>query len=258
VDPEYATQYSDLYRRHWWWRVRETAILDVIRQIQPAPGWENILDVGCGDGLFFERLQQFGNVEGVEPDASLVRRDGPHRGRIYAVPFDQSFLPEARYSLILMLDVLEHMADPVAALRHARQLLTPDGIILCTVPAFDLLWTSHDELNRHVTRYTKRSFRAVSRSADLEIVREAYLFQWVFAAKLGVRMVERLAGAAPSVPRVPPPWVNALFFRMTLAEYKLLRAWPVPFGSSLLVVAKRHRLGSAGGRVDSVADGQTV
>ena len=240
MDREYAASYSELYRRHWWWRAREVAILDVISRLRSPSDWGDILDVGCGDGLLFDHLLKLGNVEGVEPDASLVRDDGPHRCRIHTVPFDQGFLPRARYSLILMLDVLEHLADPVAALCHARRLLAPGGILLCTVPAFHLIWTNHDALNRHVTRYTKRSFRAVALAAGLEIVRESYLFQWVFAAKLGVRLSERVTKSEPSVPGIPHAWVNALLFHLTRAEYAMLRPWPVPFGSSLLVVAKRN------------------
>src|SRR2546426_4518668 len=60
--------YTTLFRsrRHWWWRARERLILDVLRRLRPGAGWSAILDVGCGDGLFFERLAEFGPVEGVE------------------------------------------------------------------------------------------------------------------------------------------------------------------------------------------------
>lgn len=70
------------------------------------------------------------------------------------------------YSLILMLDVLEHLEDPVGALQHAVDLLTPEGTLLITVPAFMALWTNHDVLNHHLTRYTKRSFSNVARGQD--------------------------------------------------------------------------------------------
>jgi 2-polyprenyl-3-methyl-5-hydroxy-6-metoxy-1,4-benzoquinol methylase len=57
-----------------------------------------------------------------------------------------------------MLDALEHLENPVAALRHVCELLTPEGTFIATVPAFMALWTNHDVLNHHFTRYTKSAF----------------------------------------------------------------------------------------------------
>jgi 2-polyprenyl-3-methyl-5-hydroxy-6-metoxy-1,4-benzoquinol methylase len=103
-----------------------------------------ILDVGCGDGLFFERLSQFGDVEGIEPVSELVNTTGVCEKRTYIAPLDEDFRSSDRYSLILMLDVLEHFLDPTGALRQALTLLTPGGTVLVTVPAFKLLRTNHD------------------------------------------------------------------------------------------------------------------
>jgi len=239
VETEYAARYRDLYRRHWWWRARERLILDVLRRLRPGAGWSAILDVGCGDGLFFERLAEFGPVEGVEPDASLVASDGPYRDRIHVVSFDRSFRPGRRYGLILMLDVLEHLPEPVEALRHALTLLEPGGILLVTVPAFPLLWTNHDVLNHHYARYTRASFTRLARAAGLRIVRSRYFFQWLFPAKLGVRLLEALWRRPPAPPRVPPPWINRALYLVSRSEQFVLGALPLPFGSSLLVIAEK-------------------
>src|SRR5687768_17025438 len=150
MDPEYARKYRELYQRHWWWRAREGAILRELRQRQPPGGWRRILDVGCGDGLLFDQLSQFGSVEGIEPDLGLLDPKGRWRGSIHAIPFDQDFRPAHRYDVILMLDVVEHLAEPTRALAHARSLLEPGGVIIITVPAFQWLWTQHDDYNQHV------------------------------------------------------------------------------------------------------------
>jgi len=238
VDPKYGENYSELYRRHWWWRARQRIVLEILRGIQPSSGSGQILDVGCGDGLFFDRLLEFGNVEGIERDASLVRTDGPYRTRIRIAPFDSSFRPGKQYSMILMLDVLEHLSDPLSALCHSRRLLVPGGTLLCTVPAFRLLWTNHDVLNQHVTRYTKKSLGMLARGAGFEILQQHYLFQWLFPAKLVARMKEVLFRQAPSMPRIPTKWTNDIFFYLTTAEYGILHRLRVPFGSSLLIVAR--------------------
>lgn len=234
MNPEYAAAYRDLYQRHWWWRAREAMLLDELERLRPAGGWGTVLDVGCGDGLFFPQLARFGEVWGVEPDESLIAPDSPHRPRIHVGPFDQSFEPGRRFGLVLMLDVLEHLPDPAAALAHARRLLQPEGRLLITVPAFPVLWTRHDELNHHYVRYRTPSLRTMAGQTGLTLLSSRYCFHWLFPVKLVVRGVERLAGkdVAPAV--VPPAPLNGILFGASRLEQVAFRRFPLPFGSSLL------------------------
>ena len=136
MDPAYGARYRALYERHWWWRAREAKILGILERHAPRQGFGPILDVGCGDGLFFPKLQKFGEPRGVETDVDLVSDE--NRQRIHIGPFDETFTPSERFGLILMLDVVEHLDDDVAALRYASELLTPDGLLLsiaCPRPA---------------------------------------------------------------------------------------------------------------------------
>jgi 2-polyprenyl-3-methyl-5-hydroxy-6-metoxy-1,4-benzoquinol methylase len=236
---DYAGHYRDLYEHHWWWRAREKYIFDTLRAQQPPQGWKQILDVGCGDGLFFDRLSQLGEVEGVEPAEAIVSKTGKHRSRIYIGPFDVSFQPAKRFSLILFLDVLEHVPDPAAALRHALALLAPGGAILITVPAFNLLWTNHDAINDHLRRYTKASFRTLARPTGLEIQMERYFFHWMFPAKLATRVAERTLRLPAKPSAVPSRWINGLFYWLSRLEQKTWGALPVPLGSSLMVLGRK-------------------
>jgi SAM-dependent methyltransferase len=242
MDTDYGARYRELFQRHWWWRARERVILDTLRVHQPRAGWRSVLDVGCGDGLFFDELSRLPGVqlvEGVEPAEALVSSEGAHRARIHVAPFDAGFEPGRRYSLIVMLDVLEHLPDPASAMRHALSLLEPDGVFLATVPAFNALWTRHDDLNHHYTRYDKRSFARLANEAGLRIEESRYFFHWTALAKVATRMKEALIPGEPASPAVPPEPVNRALYAMSRLEERLLGAVPVPFGSSLLVVGGR-------------------
>jgi SAM-dependent methyltransferase len=232
--PEYAAAYRDLYERHWWWRAREAMLLREIERHRPPAGWGSILDVGCGDGLFFDRLTGFGDVWGVESDQTLVPADSRHQTRIHLGPFDSTFNPSRRFGLVLMLDVLEHLPDPVAALRKAANLLEPGGRVLLTVPAFQMLWTSHDEVNHHFVRYRRRSLNPVIAQAGLSLLSSRYFFHWLFPVKLGVRVLERFGGAGRAYPTVPPPFLNGLLLGIARFEQHTVGRLGLPFGSSLL------------------------
>lgn len=241
MDREYGERYRALYEGHWWWHARTEYVMDTVRRYRPATGWTTILDVGCGDGLFFSRLAEFGNVEGVEPCRELVRSDNPNRTRIHIRPFDEYFNPGKKYSLILMLDVLEHLEHPAAALKHAIHLLEPDGVFIATVPAFMTLWTNHDLLNHHYIRYTRSSFRSVARQSGLKVQEERYLYHWTFPVKMGVRLAETTLRLKPRPPAIPKAWVNQLLYGLSRLEQKTLSRLPVPFGSSLMVVGTRSQ-----------------
>ena len=247
MDPGYGARYEDLYRRHWWWRAREAAILLELRRQSPKGGFRRILDVGCGNGLFFDRLRELGEVEGVEPDTALLDPRGPWRHAIHAVPFDDGFLPGHRFDAILMLDVLEHLDDPAAALHHAVELLAPGGVILCTVPAFQWLWTSHDVLNHHRRRYNRREFRELARQGGMKISSERYLFQWLVPAKLAVRWLEHLRNSPPRPPTVPPEPLNSALRIVSRIQERVTSVIRVPWGGSLMVTGSAKQDSAGGG-----------
>lgn len=240
MDPQYAERYRKLYEQHWWWRARSEFIVETLRRIQPSQRWREILDVGCGDGLFFPLLREFGEVEGVEPFSDLLDPQNPDRSRIHNCAFDENFQPRKQYSLILMLDVLEHLENPAGALKHVRELLEPGGTVLITVPAFMVLWTNHDEINHHFTRYTKSELRRISANAGLDTLEDRYIYHWTVPVKMAFRIAERVLRSRPKPARVPMATANEFLYRITRLEQRTLSRLPMPIGSSLMTIL-RHK-----------------
>lgn len=239
MEPQYGRQYRELYLRHWWWRAREEALVSVLRRHVGKSGRLRILDVGCGDGLFFQRLAEFGEVEGLEPDQQLIDPSGTHASKIYAAPFDHNFRPGKRYDLLLMLDVLEHLDDAPQALACAYSLLESRGALLLTVPAFQAIWTNHDVLNQHRTRYRRKTLFPMLRNAGFSILESKYWFQWTFPVKLAVRLFEKIRHSQPSLPQIPPKWINRFLYGVSRFEQATLGASGIPFGSTLMVYCVR-------------------
>jgi 2-polyprenyl-3-methyl-5-hydroxy-6-metoxy-1,4-benzoquinol methylase len=233
---EYIAAYKDLYERHWWWRVREEILLKEVRQILRHKPHARILDVGCGAGLFFDALEPFGHVEGIESDRAAVDASGRWRERIHLGAIE-TFQAAAPFDLILMLDVLEHVDRPAAMLRRSAGLLSASGQVLVTVPAFDALWTSHDELNGHVKRYAADEVRRLMQDADLDVIGARYLFQSLTLPKLLVRAKEALMASPAAIPRVPPRFLNTTLQTWFRCENAI--AGSLPFGSSVMAVARR-------------------
>jgi SAM-dependent methyltransferase len=240
MDPAYGERYRDLYRRHWWWRARERVVLAHLDRVRPPGGWRRALDVGCGDGLLFPALRGYAAaVEGIEPDAALVSRAAREDGTIHVRPFDASFAPGRVFDLVLFLDVLEHLDDPGTAVAHAAALMAPGGTLLVTVPAFLHLWTTHDDLNHHRTRYTRSRLTALlAPYFTVDTVR--HFFRWVHPVKAAQHVVEAVVRPEPAPPGVPPEPLNALLYTLSRLEDAVVGNLDVPLGSSLLALGRRR------------------
>ena len=97
----------------------------------------SLLDIGAHCGFFLRRAKEQGwTVAGVEPSAAHARfaRDVNGTAPIEDGYFDTESLPGRRFHLIAMLDVLEHIPNPVEVLAAARTKLHPGGLVLAKVP----------------------------------------------------------------------------------------------------------------------------
>src|SRR5207247_2095959 len=74
------------------------------------------------------------DAEGVEPSAWAVRRAGERGLQVRQHTLEDHGLSEGRYQLVVLGDVLEHLADPGAAVDAAARLLEPGGVLYLTVP----------------------------------------------------------------------------------------------------------------------------
>jgi SAM-dependent methyltransferase len=246
MEASYSTLYSDLWRRHWWWRVRHELVMRTVEQLfrgDPSlPPQRTIFDIGCAGGVSFDDLSRYGEVYGSEPDPILVDCCPQWRSRIEMTGFGPDYHASRQYNLVLMLDVLEHIEDAAGALAKLRQLLNPGGHAILTVPALQSLWSVHDVINRHYRRYDKASLRRVIEDSGLAVRDLRYFFIW----PLGLMYLRKLLlgtrqrPAKPYRVRVPPAPVNGLLAAVSRTEQQLMRLgvhWPI--GSSLLAVLQR-------------------
>jgi len=249
MDSDYSFRYAELYRSHWWWRSRESLVIRKIAQLAPQNGWERALDVGCGDGLFLPQLSRFAEtVEGLEMDESLVSKDAAERHTIHIGTLEEGFEPSDPYDFICMLDVLEHIENPLPALLRSREIIASGGVLLITVPAFQALWTSHDVLNHHYVRYRRRELAQLVEKAGFEAVESRYFFHWLALPKWVIGRTERVLGARLHHSRIPSRPLNALLGAVSLVEQSLFKPLPGFPGSSVLLVALARAPETSAGR----------
>src|SRR5688572_24500196 len=103
-----------------------------------ALGGRRVLDVGCGDGAVARLLASNGcRVWGIERDKELadLARDACESVIVAdAEEVDLAELGDEPFDVLLCLDVLQHLIDPVETLRRLGTCLVPDGRVVASLP----------------------------------------------------------------------------------------------------------------------------
>lgn len=214
--------------RHPWETARAEAIRSLVARLDlSAPA---VLDVGCGDGFLLAQLTaHFQLREAVAQDVHLT----PELAVELALPgveFIQELdqLRGRRFDLVLLLDVLEHVRDPVALLtRLWREHLATGGWVLVTVPAFQALFSEHDRALKHERRYSRLEIAALAQAAGLGVHASGYLFSCLLVPRVLGKLRERLLPprSEPAVVGVGgwhgPPWLTRALHQLLCADNQL-------------------------------------
>ncbi len=139
-----------------------------------------LLDVGCGAGQFLEFARASGWVDlaGLELSPEAARAARERSGAVvHEAPLATAAVPEARYAVVTLWDVLEHLAAPRDALRRVLSFLRPGGVAIVGTPNARGVTTRRfgkDSLvlmpPEHLFVATRRGLRGAATAAGLEVV----------------------------------------------------------------------------------------
>jgi SAM-dependent methyltransferase len=240
MDRDYELQTHQAEDRHWWYRGRRVVLDRVLADLR-LPARARILDAGCGSGRNMVEFARHGTVTGIElsdTSVALARARGAGEvveGSVLDMPFEAD-----AFDLAASLDVIEHLQDDLQALRELRRVVAPGGSLLVTVPAYQWLWSGHDEINHHHRRYTRRSLQRIGEQAGWHQVRTTYFNSLLLPAAILLRVLDRFSRKTTESSLdlwVPPAPVNWLLERPLALEAAMIgRGGRIPAGLSLLAV----------------------
>ena len=226
-------------RTHWWYQGRRSLVRDTLRRFTIPDG--HVLDVGCGTGDNMEMLAEVVGRPVVGTDLSAHALRHAARGRTEIALAEHLPVATATCGLVASMDVVEHLDDDLVGLREYRRVLVPRGLLLLTVPAYQWLWGEHDVRAAHRRRYRVGGLVSVVEAADFEVVHTTYYNSFLVppAAALRRTPLRRFVSETDEEVGNTSPFVSKVMTRLSNVERRLaLRGW-VPFGLSILLVARR-------------------
>ncbi|HAA55423.1 MAG TPA: hypothetical protein DCE42_11745 [Myxococcales bacterium] len=247
--PEDATSLcAELEEDSFWFRHRNRCIASVVERYRPDGA---IFDIGGGNGFVSKGLQEAGHeVVLLEPSLEGVLR-AQKRGieQLICATFQDASFREESMAAVGMFDVVEHIEDDLGLLRALRPLIKKGGFVFVTVPAYELLWSDHDDEAGHFRRYTRASMTGLLTSAGFEVKHATYFFSLlplpIFLLRaLPARLGLGKAGSKEHTKKehTSEGIAQTLLSKLWDKEYAMIkRGRALPVGGSLLMVAQRVR-----------------
>jgi 2-polyprenyl-3-methyl-5-hydroxy-6-metoxy-1,4-benzoquinol methylase len=211
-DPRVRDEQSDLYGRRYWFDHQQSLYgqadiharsrsdlgercvywLDALTRLKLPPA--RVLELGSAHGGFVHLMRQAGyDAIGSELSPSVCRiAEQTFNVPMMCGPVEDLPLSPGTFDAIVLMDVLEHMPDPLASMRHCARLLKPDGLLLVQTPCtptnddFAKLSNSEDRFLahlkplEHLNLFTKDSARLLMERVGLKHVQVLPAIYWFY------------------------------------------------------------------------------
>jgi SAM-dependent methyltransferase len=243
MEIEYEKRYHEVEIENWWFVSRRRYLLDVLKQ---APKDSVILDIGCSSGIFLKDLELLGfkmeNLFGIDISEKAIANCKNNGIKNAFVMDAQKIDLLVKFDIIVASDCLEHLQDDTQAIRNWYELLKTGGKLYVFVPAFQSLWSTHDEVNMHYRRYTNKELKNKLESEKLTILKSSY---WNFSLFIPLYVFRKIDGVLSRNKKkegqiIDGTITNVILLKLLLFENKLLKYVNFPFGVSTFCIAKKE------------------
>ena len=238
----------EMERKHFWHVGRREIILDVIERDVPKLQNIRMLEIGCGNGSVLAFLKQNGiDIEGGDIFLEGLRFCRQRTSSVALYQIDALSLPfNNDYEVIGIFDVLEHIEDDEKVLAEINRALKAGGKLILTVPVHKFLWSRHDEASHHKRRYSRMELVTKLEQSGFAVEKVSYYMFFLFPLLAVIRLIGKYGkrrsavkmGSTPLELKTVPV-VNEVFLGLLRLERFLLRYFNLPFGTSLMFLARK-------------------
>ena len=238
---EKKIEYVQFENTHWWFVARRQILDKLISFFVKKDSPFNSLEIGAATGGNLMMLSKYGHLHAIEYDndsceqankrniCKVIQHELPNK-----LPFSQKF------HAMFMFDVLEHIEEDVQTLKCLKDHLAADGTLFISVPAYQWLWSDHDEISEHKRRYTLSNLKQKCSESGYTIEYASYFNTFLFPLIAITRFLNNLTGKKGSDISIPSPSVNKCLTYIFAFERYFLPSLRFLFGVSIFIVLRNR------------------
>lgn len=263
MNPAEYGRMHELETQYWWFVGRRAIIENLLQEtLKSRPEYSKLalLDIGCGTGanlpMLAHTVGDAGRVSALDYSPLALQFARNHLGDLPVdlLLGDATRLPfeDGQFDLVTMLDVLEHVEDDKAALQEIHRILKPGGAFVLSVPAYQKLWSAHDEALHHFRRYEYSGLRRILHTNGFQVWRLSFAMSmmppvaWLWRRFIlpfkPRRPAEAKRHSEGAVLPAVPPLLNRALIKYLETEGRTMRKRPLNFGTSLVAIARKRPL----------------
>lgn len=233
---------ANFEQKYWWWVGKRNIVKGILNKLNLDN--PNILDVGCGTGFNLTYLQDYGTTTGLDfsNDAlKFCRKLGKNR----LIQADAEILPikEETFDVLTTLDCLEHL-DDTKCIKEIHRIMKPNSYLIVTVPAFQFIWSRHDDALHHKRRYNKKQLKGLLEKNGFKVIKMSYWNFFLFIPIVSIRLIKKnfkTNGKIETDVNILPTILNRILTLFLTFESHLISHSNLPIGISLVCIGKPNK-----------------
>tara|TARA_Y100000816_G_C26016898_1_gene531865 strand:+ start:236 stop:1060 length:825 start_codon:yes stop_codon:yes gene_type:complete len=230
---------------HFWHKHRLQYIKDKFSKFVDVES--KVLEIGCGTGYLAKELQDNGyNITVSEYYLSGLRHaktigiKNCYQLNVYDPPFVNEF------DIICMFDVLEHLDHEETVFENLTSMLSENGKLILTLPAYNWLWSRSDHIAGHKRRYDMKMINKISETFNMKVLVFNYFFILSFPLLILRRLIDpdngkEISNLEINAPIKPPhPIINKILQYVCFIEQFIPNKLTKFFGGSIFVILGKN------------------
>jgi SAM-dependent methyltransferase len=225
----------------FWAVERANSIARILNEASVTTLWE----IGAGNGNAAIPLRNHGfNIIPIEPLKSGALTLVKNGFQTFQCTLQDLELPSNSIDAIGAFDVLEHLEIPEVLLAEIHRVLKPGGIFVCSVPAYQWLYSDFDQSIGHFRRYSIKSLTNELTSSKFTVIHKSAIFAFLIIPAFIFRRIPYLMGRRANFPEIKKSiGGNSLIMNKLekiLTNVSRLEAQvSLPFGLTILCIAEK-------------------
>ena len=243
---KWQLEHHNYETNYWWFRSRRNVLKIFLDKIDTEEK-ESVLEIGCGTGgnlkyLFNDYNEIFG-LDFDKPSLEIAKKNSPD-SILFNIDANDLSSIDHKFDLIAILDVLynKNIKNPKIVLEQTHKMLKKNGYILISEPAFNILSGNHSNTVDEKRRFYKKELEKIIETSNYDIMFSNYWGVTIFfILYIKRRILDRffIKKASPKTDLISIPIIDKIFYFIMIFENSLIKHIKNPFGSSIIVLAKK-------------------